>query len=207
MGRKRKVLILSKELDFGGGVANFVSMLLANLPEYVEREHFRIGEPRSGKGGFRKLGWPLIDNVRLLRRLLKGDISCLHLNPSMNWNAFMRDALLLMTARTVRFNSFIVFFHGWDERFVEQIGKHSVYRFLLQRFYGRAGFIIVLAQRFKEQLVALGLSDDRIVVTTTMFEGSIFKGLEGGQKKGDEIQSKDRISFEVRKGERSFRTS
>ena len=60
----------------------------------------------------------------------------------------MRDALLLMTARAAGFKNIVVFFHGWDENFVGQVGRRLVYRVLLQRVYGTAAVIIVLAECF-----------------------------------------------------------
>ena len=89
----------------------------------------------------------------------------------------MRDAVLLITARIVGVQRIIVFFHGWEDRFVERLGRRWFYHLLLRQVYGKATIIVVLARRFKGQLSVLGLDADRILVETTMFDGAIFSGL------------------------------
>ncbi len=171
------VLVLSRKFRGGGGVANFVSMLVNHPVELVRWTHFQIGDPNRQRHDLFKAARPVIDIARLLARLRRRDIDCLYINPSMNWRAFARDGLLLMAAQAAGQRNTVVFFHGWDASFAKTVNRRPVYRFLLNRVYGTASAVIVLAGDFKKQLTKLGLDPDRIFVTTTMFDGSIFKGI------------------------------
>jgi glycosyltransferase involved in cell wall biosynthesis len=174
VSQKLKILLVSKDLRFEGGVYDFVSMLLNQTYDSIECEYFPVGDRFPGKISILKLVWPLIDNFRLPTRLLRGDINCLHLNPSMNFTSFLRDSLLFMTARTVGFRNILVFFHGWDEDFVSRIASNALYRFILRCGFSRASVIFVLSETFKSQLISMGVPGETISIGSTMFDSKIF---------------------------------
>ncbi len=174
MSQKLKILLVSKDLRFEGGVYDFVSMLLNQSYDSIECEYFPVGDRFPGKISILKIVWPLVDNFRLPIRLLRGDINCLHLNPSMNFTSFLRDSLLFMTARTVGFRNILVFFHGWDEDFVSRIASNALYRFILRCGFSRASVIFVLSETFKSQLISMGVPGETISIGSTMFNSKIF---------------------------------
>lgn len=182
MSRKLKILLVSKDVRFEGGVYDFVSMLVNQTYYSIEYEYFLVGDRYPGKVLILKLFWPLIDNLRLAIRLLTGNINCLHLNPSMNLTSFLRDSLLFMMARTVGFRNILVFFHGWDEDFVSRIASNALYSFILRCGFSRASVIFVLSETFKSQLISMGISGETISIGTTMFDSKIFEGIARTKK-------------------------
>ncbi len=176
MSRKLKILLVSKDIRFEGGVYDFVSMLLSQVSDSIEYKYFLIGDRYPGNIPILKLIWPLIDNFRLSIRLLKGDINCLHLNPSMNYTSFLRDSMLLTTARIVGFRNILVFFHGWDENFVSRITNNTLHKFILRCGFSRASLIFVLSETFKNQLISMGIPSKIILLGSTMFDSKIFEG-------------------------------
>ncbi len=184
MEKKLSVLILSKDLRFEGGVVNFISMLIQNLSDSIDVESFPIGQPYGHTGIISKAVTPVVDNLRLLSRVRQKCPDCVHINPSLNRNAFVRDALQLVTLKAMGFKSVLVFFHGWEEEFLSRIRDNVFYRLLLRRVYGDAPRIVVLADRFKSQLESMGIGGERIVTVTTMFDGSTFVGVHRKSKAG-----------------------
>lgn len=169
--------MVSKDIRFEGGVYDFVSTLLNQVCESIEWEYFRIGDRYPGRVACLKPIWPFVDSLRLSMRLLRRDINCLHLNPSMNVTSFSRDTLLMMSASAVGFRNILVFFHGWDERFAARIASNILYRFLLRRGLGKASVIIVLGESFKNQLMRMGVPGETISVGSTMFDSKVFDGV------------------------------
>lgn len=182
VSRKLKVLLVSKDLRFEGGVYDFVSMLLSKTCNSIEYEYFLIGNRYPGNVPILKLIWPIIDNFRISIRLLKGDIDCLHLNPSMNVTSFLRDSLLLMMARAVGFRNILVFFHGWEEDFVSRIANNTLYSFIMRRGFSRAPVIFVLSETFKNQLISMSVPSESILIGSTMFDSNIFDGVARTKK-------------------------
>ena len=46
----------------------------------------------------------------------------------------------------------IVFFHGWDDRFVRRVSRNPIFRFLMLNTFAKAAVIVVLAEIFMQQL-------------------------------------------------------
>lgn len=175
---KIRVLLLSKDLSFQGGVVNFVAMLVRHFSASIGWQHLRVGQVLSDQKHLTKLLYPIMDNVRLAHRVRGGNIDCIHINPSLNLNALLRDGLFMLTLRIFGFRKVLVFIHGWDEPVAARLQRSSSLGFLFRTLYGRSALIVVLAANFKDQLVKMGFESDRIRITTTMFDGSVFDGLE-----------------------------
>lgn len=173
-----EVLLLARDSRWGGGVVNFIDMLIVNLSEGVRVERHEIGQ-RPGDGGFAiRAARPVVDGLRLVWRLRSKKYDVIHINPSLNKFALLRDAIFLITARLMGNGSILVFFHGWDLRMAETVKAHAAFRYLFKRLIGTATKLVVLASHFKTELVEMGVEPGRIEVLTTMFDGSIFDAKE-----------------------------
>lgn len=171
------VLLLARNSQWGGGVVNFVDMLSANLGAGLRVERHEIGR-RPGDGGvLRRAVRPLADGLGLLRRLRTRRYAVVQLNPSLNRLALPRDALFMLAVRLAGLGPrSVVFFHGWDPGAAAAIRNHAPLRFLFGRLFGAAAKIVVLASRFKADLIAAGVDPERIEVLTTLFDAGIFGG-------------------------------
>lgn len=176
-----RVLILSKDFSAQGGVVNYVSSLMENSMGNVVFDHLSIGRNSTSK--IRNLFFPFIDSVRLARKVSANRYDCVHINPSLNAKAVLRDGLNIVTLRLFGVKRIVVFFHGWEDAFLGKLEKNVLGGLLFRKIFQEASVILVLASRFRDSLVELGFQQDKIRVTTTMFDGRLFDGLERRQKK------------------------
>lgn len=122
--------------------------------------------------------FPLTDGIRLIQRILQNKYSCVHINPSLNAKAVLRDGLSLILLRVLGFRRNLVCFHGWEDTFADKIRNRTIWTTLFRMVYGRENTILVLATRFRDALMDMGFSREQVKVITTSFDGRIFKGLE-----------------------------
>lgn len=173
-----EVLILARDSRWGGGVVNFIDMLGMNLGAGVRLERREIGQ-RSGDGGFAiRAARSIMDGLRLVRHLRSKKYDVIHINPSLNKFALPRDAIFLLAARLMGNGRVLFFLHGWDPRTAETIKAHAALGNLFRRVIGGAAKVVVLASRFKTELIGMGVEPDRIEVLTTMFDGAMFDDRE-----------------------------
>jgi len=170
-----RVLILSKDFNAQGGVVNFVASLMENTRAEITFDHLSIGRNSGSK--IRNLIFPLIDSVKLARQVLKNNYDCVHINPSLNAKAVLRDGLNLVTLSIFGVKKIVVYFHGWDDTYANKIKNSVVLGFFFKRIFQRASIILVLATRFQDALLKLGFMPERVHTTTTMFDGRIFDGV------------------------------
>lgn len=144
-----------------GGVAHYYDEIASYLPSRVS--FFVIHDPKAIS--------QLIKVVKLFFRLpyfairvRKVDLICL--NPSMVFNSYYRDMALLTIAHLMG-KSTAVFFRGWSLQFGESIVNNPLKRKLFQLSYGKSGSFIVLGNIFRNKLIELGVSEERIFNSTT----------------------------------------
>lgn len=146
-----KVLINAPEAEGQGGVAHYFKILSKYFR--VDAEFFIVGargrESNFAVQLFRLAG----DYARFIARLARNDYAVVHLNPSLDLKAFLRDALFLFIAKAFGRRT-VVLIHGWSVAFEERLrGALSP---VLKRIYFRSDAIVVLGNEFKEKLSALG---------------------------------------------------
>lgn len=181
MGKEKpKVLVISKDLGYQGGVVNYVDMLFRHSAGAVSYEHLRVGQKLGDAGRIGRLMCPFTDNFRLARKLLRDDIDVVHLNPSLNVKALLRDGVFLLTLFLFQHRKTVVFMHGWDTKIEARISGGGLPGAIFRLIYSRASVTNVLGTRFRDSLVQMGLRPDSVRVTSTMFDGSIFQGLTPG---------------------------
>jgi glycosyltransferase involved in cell wall biosynthesis len=171
-----RVLILSREAAWGGGVVNFVEMLKQNLSADFSVKLLRIGQRRGLFGRVARGIMPFVDALRLMAVLCTSHYDIVMINPSFNSHSLLRDGLFVMTARACRTKNVVVFFHGWQEETEDFVRNSRLARALFMRSFGKARCVFVLAHSFKEALCRIGVDRGRIMTATTMFEGRDFHG-------------------------------
>ena len=164
-----KILIIAPYLPLSGGVSNYIKLLLIRL----DCKKFHIELLSVGKTGFILLDsfYPLLILIQLLKlkKILKNykpDI--VHLNPSLTYAAILRDFIFLKTIK--RCNIPVIFFiHGWHEAISNNF-KKIFFKNFFKRKFELADAIVVLANKFKNKLVDLGVNATKIYVSYTMVE-------------------------------------
>jgi glycosyltransferase involved in cell wall biosynthesis len=171
-------LVIARDKAHQGGVVNFVELLIANFSSNVRATRFVIGRSPDDRSYISILITPLRDAIRLIRTVQQRRYDIIHINPSLNFNALVRDGLFIMALRATGAQNIVVFIHGWDESFLDKINKYPLARAGLRRLLRCAGSILVLARRFKNELCELGLDHGKIAVLTTMFDRKLFEGIQ-----------------------------
>lgn len=148
-----KVLICTADLTKSGGVGQLFRTLKGKFDADVD--YFVVGS-RGEKEGVFAAGLRIVaDFIRFVLILFRGEYDVVHINPSMNFKAVMRDGLLLLIAKALR-SKVVIFFHGWDQDFKESLTRH--YLPLFRAVFSRADAFMVLASSFKRQLIEMGVT-------------------------------------------------
>ena len=169
-----RILITSNPLNHEGGVVAFCNLLFQIFPKQdLELVHHTVGSRPEYfyASRLRTILYPLyfIADIWRLWRRLKTDpsIRIVHVNPSLITLPLIRDAIILALAHGCKRQT-VMFIHGWRDPVYESFRygiRHRLFTLLTQRVDG----FIVLAERFREKLIALGVPPDRISVVSTMF--------------------------------------
>jgi glycosyltransferase involved in cell wall biosynthesis len=173
----RKVLITTKPLNHEGGVVNYYRIFMQTFTaEDVELVYHIFGSRTElfYSPWKKRALYPFyygIDFLRYLWRLVTDrQIRIVQVSPSLIPVPLVRDAFILLVARLLGRKT-IVFYRGWREHVVAYLGSHPRTRRLFRWVYGGADRSVVLAERFSEDLQAMGVDASHIRVSSTMFEG------------------------------------
>jgi glycosyltransferase involved in cell wall biosynthesis len=163
-----KVLLTAPDLKKMGGVASYCRMLQPYVHHQVD--YLTVGSRTEEEN---KVSVPLRmlrDYLRFHAQLTRGCYQLVHLNPSLNKKAILREAPLISLAKA-RGCKVLVFIHGWNDDFEDDL--RARYLPLFSRFYSRADAFVVLASEFRRRLTEMGVTQ-RIYVETTAVEERIF---------------------------------
>ncbi len=181
---KPHILLTSPPPDVLGGVAAFAESLAVHLQNY-QADRFYVGHSaHTTEAILAKLYRLLISPIRLVHALMKQKYAVIHLNPSLNRKALLRDGLLAITLRLVRCQRVLVMFHGWQPDMAAMLSRNSLARMIFLTAFGGAARIAVLAKDFKESLIKIGIKTEKIIVVRTMFDDQLLDNLNeisGGQ--------------------------
>lgn len=176
-GKKLRVTVLYPDPRILGGVAIFIEAMRRAIDASIETTHFLIGK-RAGQGSFASAVLnPVADSWRLAQHLRAARPDVVHINPSLNVKSLIRDGFLLLVMRLMGKREVFMFFHGWEEDLSRTISSHAVWRSLFRFIFGWPRITVVLAERFRQQLLAMGFPQERIQVDSAMFDGAMFEGL------------------------------
>lgn len=174
MENKIRILLSSVSLERKGGVTNYVRLILDNYPsdKYLI-EHFVQGYNSK----FMNIFYPIIILIQLLKfkeKLKQFNPDIIHINPSLDWAAIIRDYILMRYAKK---NSFSVLFcvGGWKNYIAEHFSRKNTFSKIFYKIFLMPDRILVLASKFKNELITLGIDPKKITVTTMMVESEKFK--------------------------------
>ncbi|MDR3572038.1 MAG: glycosyltransferase family 4 protein [Candidatus Pacebacteria bacterium] len=159
-----KILIVGPSLDVPGGVANYCKLMLDTLT--VPSAYHTIGRRLGEAGGVASFLRMVKDACAFLRHLrrLKPDI--VHLNPSLNFNALLRDIVLLQLSR-FHIARKLVFVHGWNDRVAKKLTHPILRRFVVWGLAPAHGFIVLCAAH-RDALEQLGVRSAVYVETVAV---------------------------------------
>ena len=172
-----RALILSRDWQSRGGVVNVTNTLSLNFSGNIFIDRFIIGRRRGKNSLYQRILQTFADAKRLAFTIKKNRYDLIQINPSIRTFSLLRDGLFIVVLRFIGFDNLIVFFHGWNSNIIKRINKNYILRNLFMQIFAGAKAIIVLATRFKKELIDLGVSPSKIHVVTTMFSKDIFKGV------------------------------
>lgn len=173
-----RVLIFSRDPEWFGGVVNFTALLMKRMDRRVEFEHFQIGRRRDNRSALRRLVQPVLDAVELVKRLRRNSYDVIHLNPSINRASVLRDSLFLFVLKAFRVKNLLVFIRGWDDGYFARLRTGFFGRQIVFRLFGQAAKILVLGNRFRQELVSTGFSPEQIGILSTMFDGDRLRDVQ-----------------------------
>jgi glycosyltransferase involved in cell wall biosynthesis len=166
------VLVVSPDPAVPGGVSVFIEC----MKRHVERsriDSFFVGSSGRGDEGMVKTLMRLVTApVQLAQRVRQRKIDVVHLNPSFDAKALIRDGLLVLALRAVGFSRILFYIHGWDGGLCRRIQRTPLLRLLTAWVLNKCALITVLGDDFGKGLVSFGIDPERIAVTRTMFEGA-----------------------------------
>lgn len=163
-----RVLILRPRVGGSGGVSNYYDLFSRHYANDQNRvDYFYVGRSRSEAHRIERLAKSAVDTFRLVKLIRKYDV--IHLNPSLEPHAMIRDGVFNLIAKGLFSKKTIVFFRGWNRDLAKTVDR--CFRRLF-RFAFSAKLILVLAGDFKRSLVKMGFERNRILVETTAFDRS-----------------------------------
>lgn len=116
-----KVLILSRDDRWDGGVVNYVNVLVKTLSQQIEFKRLFIGKRFHRQAPFIEFLSPVLDCIRLIKRIKKETFHVVHLNPSLNSKSIFRDGFFLLGLRMIGYKHVLVCWHGWNEKLANRI--------------------------------------------------------------------------------------
>jgi glycosyltransferase involved in cell wall biosynthesis len=173
----KKVLITTNPLDHEGGVVNYYRLFLKNFHcSGIDLVHLPFGSRMKDfySPWKKNLIYPMylgFDLGRLIFLLVTDrSVGLVQVSPSLQPVPLIRDAFIVLVAKALQRKT-LVFYRGWRESTASTLKNNRIARGLFRFVYGHVDLTMVLASRFKEDLLALGWSSSTIDVTTTMYEG------------------------------------
>lgn len=167
------MLFFSRSFRCKGGVVNYSRILLEEISPNFQVDHQITGNRPENNNIFKKFLFPVYDTVRLIYKLFRYSYDIIHLNPSLLKNSIIRDSFYLLVLNIFGYSSrTVIFFRGWDENIIRRLGRSVLLKGIFLLLYQNVGKILVLATSFKQQLIELGIKEERVMVTTTMYKRS-----------------------------------
>jgi len=161
--------MLTPDLDTPGGVSG----LLATLRDFfsVGVEYFTVGKRLHESSWFAMFRRFLGDIRRFRRTLDASHYDVVHVNPSLEFKAVIRDGVFVILARRAGVRT-VVMFHGWKSDFEASLKGWRLCVF--KRVFAKADAVLVLASELREKLEYWGFSAP-ITVETTAFHDALIR--------------------------------
>jgi glycosyltransferase involved in cell wall biosynthesis len=173
---KKKVLITSNPLNHEGGVVSYYRLFFEKYENNnIELMHHSVGSRMEYYYSPIKkiILYPLYyvnDLLKLIITLSFDDeIRIVQVSPSLNTVPLIRDALIVIIAKLFK-RKIIVFYRGWRDVVAFKLKNNRLYQLMFRSVYYKVDVTIVLAVRFRDELVELGWKSENVIVTSTMFD-------------------------------------
>lgn len=148
-----QVLLVHPDSSRLGGIESYIQ----KIGPHLTITHESCGNSRrpGEKGAFSACKRILGDYLKFWIKVSRSEVSIVHLNTSLQPRMFYRDCIFFFLAK-LHGKKILVFLHGWDKRFEQDLEakKGRVFRLL----YGRADAYIVLASAFAKTLDNWGIT-------------------------------------------------
>ena len=174
-----KVLLTVKNINRVGigGIEFYYKNIKPHYSKQVD--YFFVGS-RSGKFGvIESIVFLFFDYFRFFFVAFKYEL--IHVNPSLDKHGLWRDSIFLLIAKVFR-KKRIVFFHGWHKDVEAKIDKSALIRWYIKSVYGECDGILVLANEFKQKLIAWGFNN-KIYLETTIIDDHLLDYFKLDEKK------------------------
>lgn len=171
------VTILYPDTRILGGVAIFIEAMRRAFDSSIKTNHFMVGRRATDTNRIKLLLNTVIDALRLVWHVYTVRPDVVHINPSLNLKSLFRDGLFLLILRLLKKREVLMFMHGWEENLSAKIAGNRIYLTLFRFIYGWPAMTIVLASRFRMQLLSMGFCAEKIRVDSAMFDGTMFEGV------------------------------
>ncbi len=153
---KKKILILSPNLNYKGGVSTFNSLLLKYSKNDITI--FTLNSNRK-----KKLIKPLFlfsDYMNFISKLIFYRFDIVHINPSLSRNAINRDSIYILISKLFKKKVF-VFWHGWNIK-----NEYLLNSYLLKKAFFKSDHIRFLASEFRNKFVYSGFNKETSIGNT-----------------------------------------
>lgn len=159
----KKILILRPSVEGRGGVANYYNLINKYFEsDIIKVEYYFTGKKSLAPSFLIRVWYSLKDLFYLCQNFHKYDL--IHLNPSLDPKALIRDGVYHFVAKRIFRKKTIVFFRGWKMSFEKHIDKS--FRNIFKLFF-KFDYALVLASQFKDKLIGWGYEPNRIELETT----------------------------------------
>lgn len=165
-----RILLTCTDIKKQGGVANYFLVIRKHFRLQVD--YLKIGSPPNSEHLASRVLRLLRDYINLIKTIKSKQYNydIVHLNPSLNFKAVVRDGLSILIS-VFYGKKVIIFFHGWCKKF-EQSLNNSLLLWLFKWVYGKSDAFIVLANDFKHRLISWGFQQP-IYLETTLVDDSL----------------------------------
>lgn len=173
-----KILITVPRLYLKGGVANYFQTIRKYLS--YEVDYFYLGAIKANETGIEKIKHLTTDVLSFHNLMRKDQIryDLVHLNPSFNFGALIRDGIMLRIANSYG-NKTLVFFRGFNLENVNIVDRF--FRNIFFKNYNKADCFILLGSEFKDQLKKWRFNQP-IFLETTIVDDEFAKSFSLGTR-------------------------
>lgn len=165
----KHILITIPHPSFKGGVGNIYRSLKLNESDEIEYFYNTKANSSANVWFFTIMLFRFIRQIRGKR--------IVHLNPSFDFKAVMRDGVLIMISKLFN-KKVIVFLHGWDDEFEEKIRSNSFYKKVFLSVFNMTDVFILLGELFLKKLTGLGIRCKKVEYLPTIADDTYIEAPE-----------------------------
>jgi len=169
-----RILITGPAPEFHGGVARYINLLIETInPAQVDFCRLVIGKRVLTSPGWNRPFEYFLEIIQFISTIIWKKPDLVHLNPSLSYSSLPLNLILLLISKLLG-KPVLIMFHGWEDGIANAMVLNSPFGWLLKKLLLRADHYLVLAEKFKKQLICAGVPEKTISITSMMIETSHF---------------------------------